>query len=67
MSGTLICTNCFVDTGIEPDFGDMAKHRGGGMAIADLCAHWLCNDCLDQMEYEQGLATEDAAKAQPND
>jgi hypothetical protein len=64
--GTMTCTNCFCDTGIDPDFGDMAKQKGGGAAIADLCAHWLCNDCLDQAEYEAELAAADAQTPSPN-
>lgn len=33
----------------------MLKTKGGGRAVADLCANWKCNECLDQLEYEASL------------
>lgn len=65
MSGTMICTNCFRDTGIEPDFSDLVRQKGGGAAIADLCAHWRCNDCLDQAEDERSLVEAEARNDRP--
>ena len=56
--GSMICTHCFKDTGIEPDFHSIAVSPGDGPAIADLCEHWLCDDCLDDLDAEavaQGL------------
>jgi hypothetical protein len=46
MSG-MTCTNCFRQTGMEPDFSGLNAD-----AITDLCKNWRCVDCLDELDRE---------------
>lgn len=45
MAGTMICTRCHSDTGIDPDFTDLPVE-----VVIDFCRHWRCSECLDEEE-----------------
>jgi hypothetical protein len=48
----MTCTRCFCDTGAEPDFSDLLVKDGGALAVAELCKHWKCDDCLNDLDRE---------------
>ena len=44
----MICTRCHRETPDELH----GLRKLGAKTIADLCANWRCNDCLDEEETE---------------
>lgn len=53
MSATLICTECFEDTGITPDFPKLTARQ-----IVRVVSQWRCNRCLDEFEATQQPAAD---------
>lgn len=47
----MICTNCHKEDGREQDLKDVPV-----WVIEALCKNWLCDDCLDQFEQEEGYS-----------
>lgn len=43
----MICTVCFRQTNIDPDLSGLPA-----IAVIDLCKHWRCDDCLDELDRE---------------
>lgn len=54
--GTMICTNCFRDTGCEPPSFEDGTPAVVAIVLAE---NWLCNECLDQVEQDAAAPDED--------
>ena len=53
----MICTNCYADDGIDPDFDPF----DADMTIK-LCKEWRCSRCLDELEAREAAHPTTATK-----
>ena len=57
---TMICTNCYCDTGVPPpnDTETMPVE-----VLVALATNWLCNDCLDDLaDTPSGVTATDTGR-----
>lgn len=55
----MICTRCNASTDCSPDLSHLSIKR-----VIDLCAAWLCSDCLDQDQEAQAFEAEERSIAE---
>lgn len=46
----MICTRCHEDTGCDPDLSHLSPKY-----VLELCASWMCSECLDEVEAIQRM------------
>jgi hypothetical protein len=54
----MICTRCHEDTGCDPDFSHLSSK-----SVDELCAGWLCANCMDEDSEIQAFEATERAKA----